>query len=377
MAEHGYAIVSALYHPHTGGVENFTRHLARELVLQGNTAAVITSRLSGNEPEVEEQDDGVRVYRLPSRILLGGRLPLMRKNRRYGELFSELAGMPFDRVLVNTRFYPLSIEGLRLARRLGAKAVVLDHGSAYLTLGNPCIDAFIRRYEHAMTARAASFHPVFAGISKKSCAWLATFGIRTSNVIPNAIDAHAFRSCASQRDFRTEFSVGANAKLIAFVGRLAPEKGAEQLADAAALLGDGYSFLLAGEGSLRGSIEVKGLSNVILLGNIPRGDISALLSQSDAFCLPTRSEGFCTALLEARAWGLPCVVTDVGGVDEVFGGDSQAAFILGSTLPAEIAGKLDAAVRAPAATWSGTKVTSCSWSDTVFAVEQAFTAFQR
>lgn len=374
---HGYAIVSALYHPHTGGVENFTRHLAHELVLRGNAVAVITSHLSGNEPEVEEQDDGVRVYRLPSRVLLGGRLPLVCRNRRYRELFSELAGMPFDRVLVNTRFYPLSIEGLRLARRLGARAVVLDHGSAYLTLGNPCIDALIRRYEHAMTAKARSFHPVFAGISKKSCAWLATFGIHTAQVIPNAIDAHKFRNCASQRDFRSEFSIGAETKLIAFVGRLAPEKGAEQLADAAALLGDGYAFLLAGEGSLRSPIEAKGLPNVILLGNVSQGDISALLSQSDAFCLPTRSEGFCTALLEARAWGLPCVVTDVGGVDEIFGGDSQAVFILGSTLPAEIAGKLDAAVHAPVALSSGTKAASCSWGDTVFAVEQAFAAFQR
>ncbi len=369
---YSYAIVSALYHPHTGGVENFTRHLAHELVLQGNTATVITSRLSEDEPEVEEQDDGVRVYRLPSRVLLGGRLPLVRKNRRYRELFSELAGLPFDRVLVNTRFYPLSIEGLRLARRLGAEAVVLDHGSAYLSLGTPCIDACIRGYEHAMTAKARSFHPVFAGISRKSCAWLATFGIRTAHVIPNAIDAHKFRNCASHRDFRAEFSIGAETKLIAFVGRLAPEKGAEQLADAAALLGDGYAFLFAGEGHLRRSIEKKGLSNVVLLGNVSRGDVSALLSQSDALCLPTRSEGFCTALLEARAWNLPCVVTDVGGVDEIFGNGSPAAFILASTSPADIAEKLDEAAHASAPIPSSMHETRCSWRDTVTGVERAF-----
>ena len=48
-----------------------------------------------------------------------------------------------------------------------------------------------------------------------------------------------------------------------------------------------------------------------------REDVFAILRMSDAFCLPSRSEGFSNALIEAMAARLPCVVTNVGGNSEV------------------------------------------------------------
>lgn len=42
-------------------------------------------------------------------------------------------------------------------------------------------------------------------------------------------------------------------------------------------------------------------------------NVFSLLKTSDVFCLPSRSEGFSNALLEAMACGLPCVATRVGG----------------------------------------------------------------
>jgi L-malate glycosyltransferase len=54
--------------------------------------------------------------------------------------------------------------------------------------------------------------------------------------------------------------------------------------------------------------------NVRLLGFV--GDPVPLLKMSNAFCLLSRSEGFCNALLEAMACGVPSVVTRVGGNPE-------------------------------------------------------------
>jgi len=54
--------------------------------------------------------------------------------------------------------------------------------------------------------------------------------------------------------------------------------------------------------------------NVKLLGFV--NDPVPLLKMSSAFCMLSRSEGFCNALLEAMACGVPSVVTRVGGNPE-------------------------------------------------------------
>ena len=312
-----YAIFSAQYLPHVGGVETFTANLAHQLVLGGDRVCVVTSARD-DAPEVETQADGVRVVRLPSVQLMGGRLPLSRHGANERSLLFAVSSLGVDRVLVNTRFYGTSVTGLRFAREHSLPAVLLDHGSAWLTFGRGgALDAAAHAWERHMTARDVSLGATFAGISEKSAAWLSTFGITTSLVIPNAIDARSFRGETSARDFRAELGISEDKMLVAFVGRLAPEKGPERLLDAMRELGEGYVAVLAGEGTLRPQLEQALPANAYLVGNLSHPDLSALLSQASAFCLPTRSEGFCTSLLEAGAWGVPCVVPDVGGAREV------------------------------------------------------------
>jgi glycosyltransferase involved in cell wall biosynthesis len=55
-------------------------------------------------------------------------------------------------------------------------------------------------------------------------------------------------------------------------------------------------------------------NNVRLLGFV--SDPVPLLKMSNAFCMLSRSEGFCNALLEAMACGVPSVATRVGGNPE-------------------------------------------------------------
>lgn len=363
-----YAIVSALYAPHVGGVETFTENVAHELVREGDEAVVITSQLSEADPTHAVQDDGVEVWRLPCRPLMAGRLPIPLHNRALRHIEDQIARGRFDGMLVNTRFYGMSLEGLRLARRMRVPAVVLDHGASWITLGNPLADAVLQVYERMMTARAKAYRPTFAGISKASVTWLETFGIKTGVVIPNAIDAEAFRASASGRDYRTELGIAADQRLVAFVGRLEPEKGPDVFARALGELGEPYVGVLAGEGSLRPQLEALGLQNVHLMGNLSHPDVSALYAQADALCLPTSSEGFGLGILEAASWGVPIAMPAVGVAEEVLGN----SYVRIEPPFADLASKIVQAVELDASATRENVERNWNWEASAKALKAAF-----
>ena len=322
-AEKGQTIVifSALYLPHMGGVETYTAGLAHELATRGNRVIVATSRLSEGDLVHERQSDGVEVMRFPCRALLGGRLPVPVHDGAHRALMEQLAAAHPTRVVVNTRFYGHSHDGAKFAAEQGIPAVVIEHGSAHLSLGNAIADAAIQRYEHAVTERMKSFGFPFAGVSRAACDWLGHFGIEAVGVVPNALDAQEYACMAASRDFRGELNVGEGDVLVASVGRLVPEKGIGELLEAARIVaehaeGRSVVFAVAGDGTLLADVQEAG-GNVVALGRLDAPNVAALLRDADVYLLPSRSEGFATTLLEACAMGAFPVTTDVGGAEEL------------------------------------------------------------
>ncbi len=313
-----FCIFSPLFAPSMGGVEQYSGHLAEALVAGDDRVIVVTSNVFDLSAK-EVLPSGVEVVRMPAHGLMGNRLPVPRKNGEYRALFEELAAEPIDGIIINTRFYGHTLEGLRLAERKGVSPVVIDHGSAHLTFGNAVLDVAVRAYEHGITRMVKRHRADFYGVSSASCQWLGHFGIEARGVLSNSIDAEAFRASSSGRDFREELGLSPDAFVVAFTGRFIPEKGILPLMDAAEALvdRDDVVFLLAGDGPLKDKIVSRALPNVRLLGRLDRPDVSALMSNADAFCLPTRSEGFSTSLLECAAWGVTPVITEVGGVREL------------------------------------------------------------
>ncbi len=311
------AIFSAQYLPHMGGVEVFTYELARRLALQGHRVVVVASEEAGCEEYERVLADEVsgasfEVFRLPSFGLLGGRLPVPKFGAKRRRLLKRLASIPFDGVLVNTRFYPHSLTGARFGARCDIPVAVLDHGADYVTLGNAALDPLVRAYEQAMTYLIRRANPRFYGISAGSCRWLRRLGVEPSGVITNAIDAQAFRAASSGRSFRQEFAIASETLMVVYTGRLIPEKGVREIVEAANLLlsqGANVCFVLAGEGPLE---EEMADTTVSLAGRLDSADVSALLQEADAFVFPSRSEGFGSSLLEAAVCGNALVTTPVG-----------------------------------------------------------------
>lgn len=328
-----YCIFSANYLPNIGGVEKYTQNLAFALEGLDKTVIIVTNNCFDLLSH-ENISPNISIYRLPCYPLFNGRFPLPKKNTEYKELLKQLNKEKIDYVSINTRFYPHTFTGVKLAESKDIKPIVVDHGSAYLTFGNSFIDIFVRAWEHFVTALLKRHDIDFYVVSKAGLRWLTNFKITGKGVLNNSIDAKFFHAQSSQRDFRNELGLAESDFIVSFIGRFIPEKGIIPLTEAAKQLQShtDIHFLFAGDGVLKKTIEEYQLSNVHLLGKIDSNDVAALLETSDCFCLPTRSEGFSTSLLEAAACETTSIITHVGGVDELIPTDEYGV-IIGDTSP--------------------------------------------
>lgn len=379
MSGKNFAIFSAQYPPHMGGVEVFTQNLARELSARGNHVTVVANDTEGVGAG-KTDEDGVEVFRMPCWPLMNGRMPLPKHGRATRALRRELFSRKWDGVLVNTRFYLHSLLGMKLAMNSRLVPVVLDHGSAHLSVTSPVVDAAIHCYEHAITAYGKlQYAPDYYGISKMSSTWLEHFGITSSGEINNSIDADAYVGRASSRNFRAELGLE-NRFVIAFTGRLIPEKGIDAIIEASSdprLQEREVVFLLAGDGPLMPKAKDAEGDYLHALGRLDSTDVASLLLQSDALCLPTRSEGFSTTLLEAAACGCPAIMTNVGGARELIPTGEYGTIIpdmSADSIIEAVAALTDnrALLERQGANCARWVRETCSWSTTADALEKAW-----
>ena len=118
--------------------------------------------------------------------------------------------------------------------------------------------------------------------------------------------------------------------IIGAAGRLSPEKGFDQLVDAAALAhrsnpGPGLRHLRRrsdARSSWQRKIAEHGLHGTVVLAGF-RADLGRYLPHLDLAVIPSFTEGLPVILLEAFAAGVPVVATSVGGIPEVIDDGTQ------------------------------------------------------
>lgn len=138
-------------------------------------------------------------------------------------------------------------------------------------------------------------------------------------VIPNGVRVGDFAHLPPKGTFRSQHGIPADRKMVLFMSRLNVKKGLDLLlpafrdyvrehADAVLVLAgsdDGY------EATARQFIEQHNLGDSVrLVGLLTGRDKKAALADADLFTLPSYSEGFSMAVLEAMASGVPTLVSD-------------------------------------------------------------------
>lgn len=325
--ESTFLFISAQYLPTAGGVERFTFNLARKLLADGHHVIVATSSLPG-QPTHEIDAYGIEVFRFPSWGFLNRRLPLLKPGIGFSKLSRLLWEKPIDYCVVNTYFYPLSMYAARQLHKRKIPGLILNHGSAFLLTGGKLVETMGRFYERTAVSLCHRYCPHFYGVSSAAADWMRTFSIVPEGIITNAVDPEELLSAVDPHvNWRSELGIGETGKIIAFVGRMLPEKGVPQLISAMDSIHEtcpDCHLLLAGSGPLADQCADSLPEYIHLLGAQPHGKILALLKQADLFCLPSRSEGFACTVLEAAAMRCPILTTATGGspqllADETYG----------------------------------------------------------
>jgi glycosyltransferase involved in cell wall biosynthesis len=173
-------------------------------------------------------------------------------------------------------------------------------------------------------------------------------GIRDEQLttIYNGIDARKYRVDHGERAaIRNELGLDDTQPVIGTAGSLYPVKGHIHLLHAMVIVAKTVPdavCVIAGRGDLLGQLQTTAAAlgierNVRFLGFRP--DVPAVLKALDVFVLPSLSEGFSLALLEALAAGKPVVATRVGGNPEVVA-DGRNGFLVPREDPKALAEKI-------------------------------------
>lgn len=161
-------------------------------------------------------------------------------------------------------------------------------------------------------------------------------------VRPNGLAFHSASDLSDEGAFRRRLGIPQHARLVLCISRLARTKGLQVLMRAMAqpklreawcvIAGPDYK-----DGTLPSLLELRrrlGLEARVLIleKGIWDADKWAALRDADGFCLPSPSESFGFAALEAAASGIPVVVSEGCGGREWLPPESTRVFAVGSEL---------------------------------------------
>jgi glycosyltransferase involved in cell wall biosynthesis/O-antigen/teichoic acid export membrane protein len=195
-------------------------------------------------------------------------------------------------------------------------------------------------------------------ISEEMRSLLLCMGVAAERIhlIPNGIDTDRFAPAtdAQRVELRRRFGLPADRSLVLYVGRLAFSKGVLDLAEAWQTVSRAHPqahLVLLGSGShsgddcerrLREQIHATGLADRVTFAG-ETDNVHEYLQAADLFVMPSHSEGFCLALVEAMACGLPVVSTPVGVAPELIR-DGDNGLLAACRQPGDLARALSSAL---------------------------------
>lgn len=316
---------------------NFVFQLAKGLLQHGWKAEVLTPHTPGSRTHEELEGVLVRRFRylMPENLetVCGGGSALVTLQKRPFELLKlpPLLMSQFLHTLhLLTRnnyslihahwLLPQGLMAVLAADILRIPTVITVHGGDVFRLRHPFLNSLKR-----LALKRASCVTVNSPATRQAVLNL-TPSLKNLHEIPMGIpDFPLFQNTAEVTCVRPSAE---KHPVIVFVGRLAFEKGVEDLLKAVAILvrqDKRLSLILVGDGQERNTFEAMarglGIADYTeFTGAVPHNQVMHFLKKGDVFVAPSRitqdgwQEAQGLSIAEAMAAGIPVVATNVGGI---------------------------------------------------------------
>lgn len=308
-------MLSAFYFPHMGGTERYVDDLSQALADRGHHITIFTAYPG---PKGVYDRPGVTVSRVPS---------LWVPYAPYAALFPTKKLRAFDIIHSHAPSFFFANQASRLR---GIPHVLTYHNDVYLAdqFGffklPPPSKRMIEKYFHKSAQLSLRKIDAIVATTRSYAESSLVLKNQPYRVIPIGLHLREFEKAYQRLHLE---AVRRNPQEILYVGRLVASKGLVYLMQGAKILKDRQvPFLLtivgSGEDSLLLKLLVKNLGleeRVRFLGSVDQDTLYRCYAEASVFVLPSvvRLEAFGIVQLEALAMGLPVVVSDLPGVNEL------------------------------------------------------------
>ena len=241
---------------------------------------------------------------------------LFNEVQRYASLVTQLAGEhSFD--VIHAHDWMTYPAGLALARDTAKPLVVHIHSTEFDRSGEHVNQHVYDTERQGM--QAADQVIAVSHLTKRIC--VARYGIPAEKI---TVVYNAIINGDHSLDER-QATIAKGEKIVLFLGRITMQKGPEYfLAAAKQVLSvmDNVKFIMAGAGDLtRRTIEMAaamGIGHKVLFPGFLRGpDVEKVFRMADLYVMPSVSEPFGIAPLEAMSNDVPVIISKQSGVSEI------------------------------------------------------------
>lgn len=308
-----------------GGIARVVHDLSHKLVKDGNEVTVVTYK-EGNVPEFED-DKGVKVYRVGNYMIHPNNFTdwIMQLNftltAKATQIINEQGS--FDCIHAHDWLVTYSAKTLKDAFHIPIVATIHATESGRNSGIHDDVQRYINDTEWLLTYESSE---VIVNSNYMKCELQRLFGLpfEKINVIPNGINLNNFSGIEKDYDFRRKYAMD-NEKIILYIGRLVHEKGVQHLISAMPKIINGYNdtkLIIGGKGGmldeLREQARNLGIENkVYFTGYLSSKDVQKMYKCADIAVFPSTYEPFGIVALESMLAGIPTVVSDIGGLNEI------------------------------------------------------------